>query len=151
MEEPIHAADRAASPTPLSAMLSDPALLGRLTSLLANMQNAPPVTNTEAHSDPPSHTLPPALPSTDALASVLSDPAILEMLPKIMSALAPALAVSAPPSEQALPTVAKKHDPTHDRDNLLLAIKPFLSAERRDAVDTLLRIARLGEVFKQIK
>ena len=37
------------------------------------------------------------------------------------------------------------------RDGLLLALRPFLSPERREALDTLLRIARLGSVLRQIR
>ena len=78
-------------------------------------------------------------------------PAMLEKLPQIMSMLSPMLSspTSAQPSTPAHSTGVTSHHGT-DRDHLLLALKPFLSHERQEAVDAILRIARLGVLLKQL-
>ena len=79
---------------------------------------------------------------------MLGDPALLEKLPQIMATVKPLLATlpTTPPAQAAEP----KSLPAC-RDHLLLSLKPFLSPTRRDAVDTILRIARLGEILGQLK
>ncbi len=144
-EEPISAA--ATSPA------FDPAMLARLASMLGAMQGSAP----SAASNLPQGSSANANPTGDGLSAVLSNPAMLEKLPQIMAMLKPMLeaqpaattaaAVSA--QNATLPTAAHSH--MTDRDNLLLALKPFLSSGRRDAVDSILRIAKLGELFKNMQ
>jgi hypothetical protein len=38
-----------------------------------------------------------------------------------------------------------------EREALLCALKPFLSPSRREAVDTVLRVARLGELLQRLQ
>ena len=72
---------------------------------------------------------------------------MLEKLPQILSVMTPLLSAAAPKPPQS-----KQEMSLQDcRDNLLLALKPFLSGERRDAVDTIIRISKLGTVFRQLK
>ena len=93
--------------------------------------------------------------STDGLSAVLSNPALMEKLPQVMAMLKPMLSAS-PPSAPTPPTLApitstdRKTGGSDDRDRLLLALKPFLSHERQEAVDAILRIAKLGLLLKQI-
>lgn len=141
MAEELHATSEesaAHAPQIPQGLFSDPALLQKLVSVMGALQSAP---------SPPSTPAPVNL-SSDGLSKVLSDPALLEKLPQIMSAITPMLAASAPPKSDAIPTAVLPHSPTADRDNLLLAIKPFLSAGRRDAVDTILRLEKLGDFFR---
>ena len=147
MAEELHAApeESAASvPQIPQGLFSDPALLQRLVSVVGALQSAPPPPSAPT---PPSASASANLPA-DGLSKVLSDPALLEKLPQIMSAIGPVLAANAPPKSDAVPTAVLPHSPTADRDNLLLAIKPFLSAGRRDAVDTILRLEKLGDFFR---
>ncbi len=83
----------------------------------------------------------------DGLASLLSNPAMLEQLPKMISVIKPLLASVPPPK----PAPTANSSPQANRDNLLLALKPFLSSERREAVDSIIRLSRLGNVFQQLK
>ena len=129
-------------------LLSNPDLLGRIGSIINTVSATP-------HSATPSS--PVNTPQTassgggmpmDGLSAILSNPAMLEKLPQIMTMLKPMMA-SAP----AVPTVAPPREKSMAdcRDDLLCALKPFLSPERREAVDSLIRIAKLGIVLKQLK
>jgi hypothetical protein len=144
MEAP---AENAAPSIPdLSALLTDPAMLARITSVISTLQA--PAAEPSATPSPASQQ---ASVPTDGLSALLSNPAILEKLPQMMALLAPMLRNTGAPAPAADATPAAKllpPSPTADRDNLLLAIKPFLSSGRRDAVDTILRIEHLGALLR---
>ena len=85
---------------------------------------------------------------TDGLGALLSDPALLEKLPQMIAVMKPLLG--------ALPQKAQEIPPNTDspqcaRDTLLLSLKPFLSPRRCEAIDTMLRINRLGSVLGNLK
>ena len=85
----------------------------------------------------------------DGLSAVLSDPALLEKLPQMISVIKPLLgSVVLPTPDSATHNAPPKQNA---RDGLLLALKPFLSARRCEAIDTMLRINQLGTVFQQLK
>ena len=90
---------------------------------------------------------------TDGLGAVLSDPELLAKLPQVMAMLRPMMEQAAPPTDApaaaALSPVAGKQ-PTDNRTALLLALKPFLSEDRRNAVDAMLRISALGDVLRRL-
>ena len=95
---------------------------------------------------------------TDGLGAVLSDPELLAKLPQVMAMLRPMMEQAAPPSAApptdapaaaALSPVAGKK-PTDNRTALLLALNPFLSEDRRNAVDAMLRISALGDVLRRL-
>ena len=154
MDENIQAAS---SPAPsaemLGALLSNPELLGRIGSIIASAtqkvgetdNKAPQAAhapNVEAHvGAPPSGAIP------DGLGAALSDPALLEKLPQIISMIKPMLSLlsqtQAPISSAAPPAIC--------RDQLLVALKPFLSPSRCEAVDSIIRISKLGVLFAQLK
>ena len=137
---------KASTPSP-DAILSDPATIARIASMLGALQPTAPPSKDTAVATPHAEGVPPV--AGDGLAALLSNPAMPEMLPRLISMMKPLLAANPSP---AVPTVAPQA-PSHasNRDNLLLAIKPFLSQNRREAVDTLLRLEKLGEVFNHIK
>lgn len=86
----------------------------------------------------------------DGLASILSDPAVLEKIPQVMAMLQPMtdrLSASSPADGGSRSDMVGG---SAERDRLLLALKPFLSRERQEAVDALLRIAKLGILLKQL-
>ena len=147
----------------LTGLLSDPQALNRISAMIRAATEAVTgdPTSAEASSAPRSD-LPPqntdsapvvssAAPtaSTDGLAAILSDPAMLEKLPQMIAVMKPLLgSLTAPQPKQEKDT---DQSPTACRNNLLLALKPFLSPHRRDAIDTMLRISHLGNVFSQLK
>lgn len=134
----------------LSALLSNPELLGRIGGILGNLTQAPD--GQKAASDAKNTESPVGLtlPSAEGLGAVLSDPAMMEKLPSVIAAIAPLM--------QANQANAPRTPPTHEkpssalcRDQLLLALKPFLSHERQEAVDRILRLAKLGAAFEQLQ
>ena len=139
----------------LNALLSNPDLLQKIGSAVGAMQNTaqmPQSTAAQSESETSSNSKETAVPtasaSVDGLSSILSDPSMLEKLPQIIAVMKP-LMESIPTSAPAVKEA--KQSPELCRDNLLCALKPFLSPERRDAVDAILRISRLGTVFQQLK
>lgn len=144
----------------LSTLLSNPEMLGQLQSLLggingkqtggesAEAQASAATAQGEATGGgeiaaPAADTAP-----TDGLASVLANPELMAKLPQMMAMLKPMLEkdfTKSPPEAES----AKSSEDC--RNDLLLALKPFLSAERRNAVDAMLRISKLGNVLRQIK
>ena len=85
----------------------------------------------------------------DGLARTLADPALMAKLPEVMAMLRPMMQENAHPEAASVPS-APKPQGTH-RDELLLALKPFLSPERAAAIDLLLKLGRLGSVLNALK
>ena len=144
----------------LGALLSNPEWMGRvqgiLSSAVSSTEKTATVPTESASASAPPQSPPPSIPTgnfteNDGLAKLLSDPALLAKLPQILATVKPLL------SSLSLPTSAtpskEEHPPSSPvcRDNLLLALKPFLSPERCQAIDSMLRIAKLGEILGQIK
>lgn len=129
----------------LSSLLSNPEMMEKIRALAgqaASESKGAPDTPTEAH---PTSALP-----TDGLASVLGDPALMAKLPQIMTMLKPMME-SQPNAETKAVSAPHARNAEDCRNDLLLALKPFLSPERCRAVDTMLRISKLGTVIRQIK
>ena len=140
----------AADPSPsamLGSILSNPELIKSISGILGNSANT---------GDTPQ--------GADGLSGVLANTELMAKLPQIMAMLKPMLsgipsadsthAPAAPPTvQEAVPTSAppSKRPPTDCRDELLLALKPFLSPGRCEAVDTIIRLSRLGSVLKHLQ
>ena len=67
---------------------------------------------------------------------------ISQKLPDLMANVAPVIA--------ALSGKGGKQ-PDDDRTRLLCALKPYLNPHRRDAIDTMVQLARISEVIKAVK
>ncbi len=125
----------------LGSILSNPELMEKIKQLAGELKkDLPPESNPleDRPASPPTNL-------SDGLAGILSNPAMMEKLPAILSAMSPMLNAPEKPKND------RTHTPSHDRDRLLLALKPFLSPARRDAIDTILRVAKLGEILGQIR
>ena len=92
----------------------------------------------------------------DGISRVLSNPEMMAKLPDVMKMLAPmvqgtqssptsALSVSAPSSQGKT-----ERDRRSCRNDLLVALKPFLSPERCRAIDMLLGLSRLGDALQKM-
>ena len=129
----------------LEGLLANPELLRTLSTLIGKMSGGKNE-HTQVSAD--------AAPvSADGLSSLLSNPEMMEKLPEVIAAIKPIMGtVTAPPvaenkQEGNLPVNERERS----RDQLLLSLKPFLSKNRCDAIDTMLRIATLSHVFQQLK
>ncbi len=108
-----------------------------------------------------------ANPMGDIISSLLSNPEMLTKLPALLSSIKPIMemlgglggggAASASATAQALPTpqaapsAVKPSDKGSDsRTALLCAMKPYLSADRQNAIDYIIKLGRLGDILKTL-
>ena len=85
--------------------------------------------------------------SPSSPSSILSDPDVMAKLPEVISVLRPVM--------ESKETGEKKAPPPHHagdrRTALLCALKPYLSPRRREAIDYITKISKLGDVMKNLK
>lgn len=97
----------------------------------------------------------------DGLGAVLSNPELMAKLPQIMAMLRPMMEqqIAAPPPQSgnegaetpaSASPIAPLKKTTDNRSALLLALKPFLSEDRRNAIDAMLRLSTLGDVLRRL-
>ncbi|MBE6699156.1 MAG: hypothetical protein E7584_02815 [Ruminococcaceae bacterium] len=137
----------------LGTLLSNPDLIRNISAMLGKSgdgateeaspqpTNLPPLGNNEA--------------VTDGISRVLSNPEMMAKLPDVMKMIAPMMqqtqssqGASVPAS--ATPSHGGGHDRRGCRNDLLIALKPFLSPERCRAIDMLLGLSRLGDVLQKM-
>ncbi len=158
-----HTEHTPSSPNALQGLLSNPALLQTLAGL---MKNAAPTTEStlkpaesaselnDASTTAPVNADMGTQEFSDGISRVLSDPAMMAKLPQMIELLKPML-VSSGEKGEAVPasanTQAALPKDVRCRNDLLLALKPFLSHERAAAVDAILRLSHLGNVLQTLK
>lgn len=133
----------------LSALLSNPELMESLKAAMqstATPTSAEKAPSTESAGTAVLASTTPAM-NADGLATVLSNPELMAKLPSIMTMLKPMMDGKKEEKQES----AHKKSSEDYRNELLCALKPFLSPERRNAVDAMLRISQLGSVLKHIK
>ena len=143
-------------PEALGRLMRDPALLSRIGEIVKTAAEAPPSEETAAPSPKDAQSAPleeasakieaetetensPSLPA--GASPLAASPALLEMLPALLSSFG-----GRPPSG-----TGRGKGPMGEREALLCALKPFLSTARREAVDTVLRVARLRELLQGLQ
>lgn len=155
----------------IDTLLGNPELLKSMISLLSGVggASAPPAPSSEetaanqavdsTQSPPPkSPSQSPAPPQqsaelpvdvSGAIGSVLSNPELMAKLPEVISTIAPMLSSGSAHGQQPSQQEPQKKGPPPDkRLALLVALKPYLSRERCDAIDYILKINHLGTLFK---
>ena len=146
-------------PEALGRLMRDPSLLSRIGEIVKTAAEAPPseetaaapspkdaqnapLEETSAKTESETETETGKSPSLPVGASPLAaSPALLEMLPALLSSFG-----GRPPSGPG-----RGKGPMGEREALLCALKPFLSPARREAVDTVLRVARLRELLQGLQ
>ena len=147
-------------PEALGRLMRDPALLSRIGEIVKTAAEAPPSEETAAPSPKDAQSAPPeeASAKTEAetetetetekspslpvgTSPLAASPALLEMLPALLSSFGGRL-----PSG-----TGRGKGPMGEREALLCALKPFLSPARREAVDTVLRVARIRELLQGLQ
>ena len=108
-----------------------------------------------------------SVPQNDLFSSLLSSPELISKLPTIISTVKPLLEMLSASSgqghlgNQSVPTAARSGETSaaargNDRGGnahrtaLLCALKPYLSADRRQAIDYIIKLDRLGDVLKTL-
>lgn len=104
-----------------------------------------------------------ASPTTDLLSAFLSNPDLISKLPTIISTVKPILDMLGAASSQknqtkAVPaaSVSTEKPPQISkaaedrRAALLCAMKPYLSRDRQDAIDYIVKLSRLGDILKSL-
>lgn len=144
----------------LGKLLSNPDLIRNISSILGKSGEGIPQaqdgTTQEAPSQPTN--LPPLGNNeavADGISRVLSNPEMMAKLPDVMKMLAPMMqqtqsAQGASIPASATPSHGGGHDRRGCRNDLLVALKPFLSPERCRAIDMLLGLSRLGDALQKM-
>ena len=144
----------------LGKLLSNPDLIRNISSMISNSgegagtaeQQTPQTSSSQAFQGN-------SQAMAEGLSRVLSNPEMMAKLPDVMRMLAPMMQQTSPPSGESVPTsasaiVSTSHNGHRDRhacrNDLLLALKPFLSPERCRAIDMLLGLSRLGDVLQKM-
>lgn len=128
----------------LGALLSNSELLKRISELPKALGDQKERIETEESTAAAPVSVSPPNIGADSLSALLQNPAMLEKLPSVIAALAPMMAANGKKGDSA-------SDRGSDRDRLLLALKPFLSAERRLAVDRIIQLAKLGSLLENLQ
>ncbi|MBQ7010207.1 MAG: hypothetical protein IJN63_00735 [Clostridia bacterium] len=94
----------------------------------------------------------------DMLSAVLKDPEFMKKMPELLSTVAPMLngalngkAVTVTQAPASLPIPTRERSEQAKRSALLLALKPYLSPERAETVDHIIRLTELIELVSLIK
>ena len=82
----------------------------------------------------------------DSTPTATQPPFPIEKLSEVMSTLAPMLSGASSPVGKEISGNREDH-----RYALLCALRPYLSVERREMVDYLLRFGKIGDLLKKIK
>lgn len=137
----------------LGALLSNPDLIRNVSALLANSGAG------AAEQMPPASSQPSLPANGDAAAEgisrVLSNPEMMAKLPDLMKMLAPMVQQATGEKKgEGLSLSPAAGEEMGDRrccrNDLLLALKPFLSPARCRAVDTLIGLSRLGDALQKL-
>lgn len=142
----------------LSSILSNPELMAKISAIAGSLSGGEQ--STVADAPPPGNAAP------SGLASALNNPQLLSKLPEVMATLAPILsggngggeAQHGERSEQkndvsdegpSAPAASIKTDvPCRaHRTALLCALKPYMSPRRREAIDYIIKIDRIGDLL----
>ena len=129
----------------LGALLSNPEAISKMAGALSRLgildDGADTPSDESQEVSVPDSEKPP-----DPLSSLLSNPEILSKIPSVLSVLGELSGNTVP--SPSLPDTKHGGD---RRITLLLALRPYLSPRRREIVDYLIRMNKLGELFKKLQ
>ena len=131
----------------LGKLLSSPDLMKNLSSVLGASGTVDPTASVSASAS--------AENAGEGISRVLSNPEMMAKLPDVMKMLAPMMQQGSS-SGASVPAVATashgggERDRRGCRNDLLVALKPFLSPERCRAIDMLLGLSRLGDALQKM-
>ena len=136
----------------LGSLLSNPDLIRNISSMIGGA-NA----GAKEGGAPTPTAAPPLSNETVAqgISGVLSNPEMMAKLPDVMKMLAPMMQQTSSAAGASVPAIATsahagERDRRGCRNDLLVALKPFLSPERCRAIDMLLGLSRLGDALQKM-
>ena len=134
----------------LGSLLSNPDLMRNISSMLGGANTETAEQTTPSAAQPPTNEA-----VAEGISRVLSNPEMMAKLPDVMKMLAPMMqGTQSSPGESSPVSVTLSHSEEKDRhgcrNDLLIALKPFLSPERCRAIDMLLGLSRLGDVLQKM-
>ena len=136
----------------LGSLLSNPDLLRNISSMIGKSGDGATEKNESQPISSPSVANNEAV--TDGISRVLSNPEMMAKLPDVMKMIAPMMQGPQSLPGESSPTSASLQSGAKDRhgcrNDLLIALKPFLSPERCHAIDMLLGLSRLGDVLQKM-
>ena len=136
----------------LGKLLSNPDLIRNISSMLAatnsgdgEQKASAPLVSTSGNGEA----------MADGISRVLANPEMMAKLPEVMKMLAPMMQPTQSAQGASVPASATSsqgggQDRKGCRNDLLIALKPFLSPERCRAIDMLLGLSRLGDVLQKM-
>ena len=149
----------------LSSILSNPELMSKISAIASSLSGGE-TDSVAAASASVADAHPPGNAAPSGLASVLSNPGLLSKLPEVMATLAPILSGNtegigennterknhnerAENNASSTPTASIKTDVPGraHRTALLCALKPYMSPRRREAIDYIIKIDRIGDLL----
>ena len=140
----------------LGSLLSNPDLIRNISSMLGGASTGTAEQTTQSSSPTNASPLGNTEAAAEGISRVLSNPEMMAKLPDVMKMLAPMMQQAKPTSEASVPAIATPSHKGGERDrrgcrnDLLLALKPFLSPERCRAIDMLLGLSRLGDALQKM-
>lgn len=142
-----------------------------LSEILKSIMNSPTADEGAIDRDPTPPPATQATPSADIFSALLSNPELLSKLPSLISSIKPMLDMLGMGSK-SIPTsvpVSSAHESSSHGDKdaveagafvkkqsddrraaLLCAMKPYLSHDRQQAVDYIIKLSRLGDILKTL-
>ena len=96
---------------------------------------------------PPTAQAPPSGGGTSPLGSLFANPALLAALPTLAENIGPLLG-SLSGGTGTAPTATRPH-PVDRHTALLCAVKPYLSPQRQDAAETVIRLCRIWDALER--
>ena len=124
---------------PLETLFSNKDLLARLTDIAKDLKSTMGEPPSDAANEPSKNDSDtPPTPPTDGLAAALADPTLMAKLPELLSLFTSG-------------TSAPKKAPPDKQTALLLALRPYLSPARCEAIDYVTRLRHMGDVLKNLK
>lgn len=130
----------------LSGLLSDPEVMSKVTGVLSSLSTSGGKEETPAAPTSTPTSAPPASDDISSkLLSVMENKEIMSKLPDVMAAMGPLLSGGGGGKGGG----GKKSE-CDKRTALLLALKPYMSPRRREAIDYIIRLNKLGDVIKTI-
>lgn len=139
-----------------------------LSEIIKSIMNSPITDTGQSNHDAQTASSTSSSPTSDILSALISNPDLLSKLPSLISSIKPMLDMlgrgsgsgtvpaSAPSgssngnTEAVTASALMKKQSDDRRAALLCAMKPYLSHDRQQAVDYIIKLSRLGDILKTL-